>query len=237
MLKRLLLFVIFMLMTMCIPEAYSKDSLPLSSIQQSANLVDSTTSSSTASKPLQGGVQKVELGLEKLRDVGLDLKYALKAASNLHDEVSFQPVRIITQPEMIGAGTIINVPIGTEPTGPPQPARKERVDAAISSMKPIINMLKKNADEFTNGEKQLDLSDSVMTKLQPQFQEWVSQVNNIAEQERELEQVTQSPPYNNEVIAKLTISMQKNLKDLDKVRQAIYKVIRKEGNRVSSTKS
>ena len=234
MLKRLLLSVsAVIIFTVGLP-VFSENAVPVGSQQQSVNI--NTSSSGTAASPLKGGVQKVELSLEKLRDVGLDLKSALKATTSLYDEVTIQPVRLITQPEMIGSGTIINVPIGTEPTGPPQPARKKQVDLAMSGMKPVIDMLKKNADEFMSGEKQLDLPQSVNARLQPQFKSWVSTVNDIALFETRLEQITQSPPYDNATIAQLTAAIQQSIKDLEKIRLSIYKVIRKEGKRVSSPK-
>ncbi len=221
--------------------ALGEDSLPMATSkagkfkeEQHADANDSTTGGATTTKPLQGGVQKIELGLEKLRDVELDLRSALRATSSLYDEVTIQPVRVVMQPTMVGAGTIVNIPIGTEPIGPLQPARKERVDLAINVMKPIIDMLKKNVDEFMSGEKQLDLSEAVNTKLQPQLQEWIKIVNTIAAQQSSLEQITQAPPYNNGAIAELAGSMERNIKELDKVRVVIYKVIRKEGKRSKS---
>jgi len=216
---------------------FNESSLALTQRQQDTNIQAGSTDSSASSRKLQGSVQKVELGLEQLRDVGLDLKDVLKAASMLYDEVTIQPVRIITQPQLVGNGTIINLPIGTQPIGPPQPARKERVDLAINDMKPIIVMLKKNADEFVSGETQLDLPDDVMEKLKPQIQKWIDNVNIIAALQNKLEQITQAPPYDNQAIASLTASIAQSTKDLDKTRLAIYKVIRKEGKRIAASKA
>ncbi len=186
---------------------------------------------------LQGSVQEVELSLEKLQDVGLDLKEALRAASSLYDEVTIQPVRIITQPSLVGgAGTIINVPVGTEPVGPPKPARKDRVDSAINSMKPIITLLKNNVDNFVDGKKQMDLPEDVLTQLEPRFREWIDSVDSLDVKLNKLEQMTEAPPYDNKAIAVLTQSMQKDIKSLERVRATIYKVVRKQGKRVNSKK-
>lgn len=182
-------------------------------------------------EPLKGSVQIVELDLEKLRDVGLDLKEVLKAASSLYDEVTVQPVRIITQPQRVGFGTIINIPVATQPIGPPRPARKERVDLAINAMSPILNRLRKNVDEFLAGKKELNLPDNVTEKLQPQFKAWIDTIKTVSAQQDQLDQITQRPPYDNKAIADLVVEMQKEIKELDKTRLAIYKVIRKEGKR------
>lgn len=194
----------------------------------------SDTISNTARQPLQGRIQKIELDERTFQDVALDLKTALRGASSLYDEVTRQPVRVVTQPEMIASGTIVNVPIGTEPTGPPQPARKAYLDAAMRKMRPIIDNFKNNVDEFLSGEKQLDVSPTVMTRLQPQIQAWVKSVNAIAIEQRQLEQITYAPPYDNESIARMATILSEHLKNLERVRSEVYKLMRKEGKRKSA---
>lgn len=190
-----------------------------------------------AREPLKGSVQMVELNLELLRDVGIDLKQLLKAASSLYDEVTIQPVRLVTQPEVVGAGIMINIPIATQPVGPPQPARKDRVDLAMNNMRPIIKLMKSNVDEFITGDRKFDLPSDVIATLKPHFKAWAATVNAVAETEKQLEQMTAGPPYNNAQIADAAVAIEKDVKDLDKTRHAIYKVIRKEGKRRAATAS
>lgn len=191
---------------------------------------------STKSPPLQGGVQKVELSLEKLRDVGLDLKHTLKAVGGLYDEVTIQPVTLITEPEVVGRGIIIQIPIGTQPVGPRQPARKDRVDLEMSSIRPEITLLKTNVDEFMSGHRQLDLPDDVLTELQPETKKWVEIVNQLSDQLSKLNQLTGGPPYDQDGIAAVAVDMQKEIKQLDETRRKIYKVIRKEGKRIAAAR-
>src|SRR6516225_8812705 len=63
-------------------------------------------------------IQKVELGLTQLRDIGLDLKHVMSACRHLYDEVTLQPVTIETEPELIANGVLISIPIATQPIGP-----------------------------------------------------------------------------------------------------------------------
>ena len=195
-----------------------------------------TGSAAPTSTTLQGGVQKVELSLEKLRDIGLDLKHVLRATSGLYDEVTIQPVSIVTQPEVIGRGIIINIPIATQPIGPPQPARKDRVDVAMSAITPVIDRMKQNVDKFVSGEVQLDLPQDVMTELKPQFDQWVTTVNSMASQEKNLVQLTAGPPYDNGAIADTCSGLQRTVKSLDKTRLAIYKTLKKEGKKLADAK-
>jgi len=183
---------------------------------------------------LKGGVQKVELSLEQLRDVGLDLKQVLKGASSLYDEVTIQPVTIVTQPDVVGPGIVINIPVATMPAGPRQPARKDRVDRAMAQIRPTIDYLKKDVDEFLAGSRQLDLPDEIRERLKPEFQAWVEQVNAAAAGLARLDQLTAAPPYDNDAIASLSVDLQKSVKRLDSTRRAIYKVIRKEGKRLAA---
>lgn len=197
---------------------------------------DTTTSTDTSKKPMQASVQKVELSLQRLKEVALDLKGVLKAASSLYDEVTIQPVRMITQPEIVGRGIIINIPIGTEPVGPVQPARKERVDMAMNNIRPVISMMKKNVDAFVSGHAEFDLPESVLTELQPQFDEWAKGVNDMAAEEAKLEELTKAPPYNQPQIAARAVDIQRDVKVLDETRRKIYKIIRKEGKKIAEAK-
>jgi hypothetical protein len=217
---------------------FSQDSAPPASTETPAATPAATDAAAPASgAALQGSVEKVELSLEKLRDIGLDLKQVLKAADSLYDEVTIQPVRIITQPEVIGNGMIINIPIGKEPIGPPQPPRKERVDLAMKGIEPTVQMMKRNVDNFVSGKLELDLPAPVMTELDPQFKGWVAAVNDMAAKEAKLEQLTVGPTYDNAAIADQAAQIQRDVKYLDERRRAIYKVIRNEGKRRAKSKT
>lgn len=192
---------------------------------------------STGNTGLKGGVQKVELSLEKLRDVGLDLKELLKGLSSLYDEVTAQPVQLITEPEIVGRGIVINIPVGTMPVGPRPPARKKRVDIAMGQIAPVVTMMKENVDEVVAGKRELDLPSDVIETLQPQFKAWTKAVDATAGQLSQLQQLTQGPPYDNDAIAQTAAAMEKNVKTLDETRRAIYKVIRKEGRRIAASSS
>jgi hypothetical protein len=186
------------------------------------------TTAAPNATPLQAGVQQVDLSLDHLRTVGLDLKNVAKATSSLYDEVTMQPIQMITQPEVIGFGaTIINIPIGMQPTGPVQPARKQRVDLAMSQIRPTVAMFKENVDMFVKGEKELNLSDEIRKEIQPDVDSWVQNVTQLAMQEGQLEKLTASSPYDQPTIAQICVGMQKNIKELDKDRRDIFKVLKK----------
>jgi len=193
---------------------------------------DASGGKSTQETPLlEGGAQKFELNLEKLRDLGLDLKNVIKGASSLYDEVTIQPVTLIMQPNMVGRGTIIQRPIGVQAAGPPQPARKERVDLSMASLRPVVALLKRNVDDFIASDRQLNLPDHVANQLQPYLDEWIKVVGTMASQEARLEQLTQGPPYDNQAISALASAIQNETKRLDKIRRDVYKIIQKEGKR------
>jgi hypothetical protein len=185
-----------------------------------------------AKPPLEAGVQKVRLTLEDLRDVGLDLKNILKATSSLYDEVTIQPMRVITEPEVIGMGTIINIPIQTVPAGPVQPANPKRVALAMNNIKPTVQQFQATVDQFMNGEKQLDLPDDIHKMMQPDLDTWASTVTLLSQQEQQLEQLTASAPYNQPAIAQNCQAMQKNIKALDVVRRSIYKTLKKHAKQI-----
>ncbi|HEY9791352.1 MAG TPA: hypothetical protein V6D22_13195 [Candidatus Obscuribacterales bacterium] len=189
------------------------------------------TAVAAPSRTLEGGVQKVDLSLEHLRDVGLDLKEIMTSSRHLYDEVTIQPVAMITQPSMVGPGVIINIPVGTRPVGPPQQPRKDRVDLAMNNMAPIIKLFKKNADEFVADQKELDVSDDAKAKLHPLVGDWVTGVNKISSELQQLESLTQGPQYDNAAIAAICGNMQQSARDLDKVKDKAFKIMKRERRR------
>lgn len=198
--------------------------------------VDGSAPSADQGATLSGGVHKVELSLEMLRDVGLDLKHLISAASHLYDEVTIQPVTVQTEPEVVGMGTIIYIPIGTTPIGPPAPPRKDRLDLAMNQLVPQITLMKKNVDDFVSGKDQLDLPPDVIDELKPMTTQWVQVVDDAATQLNKLQPLVQGPKYDNAAIAAQAVQIQQDAKKLEDLRKKIYKVIRKEGKRIAQPK-
>ena len=179
--------------------------------------------------PLEGGVQKVTLSLEQLRDAGLDLKNLLKAITSLYDEVTIQPVSMVMEPEVVGRGMVISIPVATQAVGPPQPPRKSRVDSAMAGIKPSITTMKSDLDAFASGKEQLDLPADLLNKMTPQIQNWSAVVDDLSARLTQLETLTAGPTYDNAAIAATTTAMEKDVKDLDETRRAVYKEVRDEG--------
>src|SRR5262249_32087258 len=97
---------------------------PASTPAGGAGDTTSTTAPQT-SEPLQGSVKMVELSLDDLRTLSLDVKHLTAASSHLHDEVTMQQVSIEQEPEVIGMGTVIMIPVGYQKVGPILPANKK----------------------------------------------------------------------------------------------------------------
>lgn len=229
-LKCLLAGLLCVVTTRAVP-SYAVDSDAADAKHAIGETVGTRSEVTTQSQELKGAVKKVEISLETLRDVGLDLKEIMTSSRHLYDEVTIQPVTLITQPSMVGPGTIINIPIGTMPVGPVQPPRKTRVDVAMNSMSPIINMFKQNADDFVREEKQLDVSPEAKVLLDPLVQDWIANVDKIYSQLQQLVSLTRGPVYDNGAIASVCQDMQRTAGDLDKIRNKMFKIIKKENRR------
>lgn len=187
------------------------------------------TGNPSAASPMQAGVQMIELNLQMLTQVGLDIKNLLKSTGSLYDEVTIQPVSVITEPEVVGRGIIINIPVGTRPVGPPAPPKKARVDLAMNQIRPIVTTLKQDVDEFESGKARLDISDDTRQDLHPYFDSWIKTVNDISTNMKQLESVTTGPPYDNSSIAQAVGTIHQDAQRLDEVRRKIYKYLQKEG--------
>lgn len=190
-----------------------------------------TDTGNPAAAPMQAGVQMIELNLQMLTHVGLDIKNLLKSTGSLYDEVTIQPVSVITEPEVVGRGIIINIPVGTRPVGPPAPPKKARVDLAMNQIRPIVTTLKQDVDEFETGKARLDISDDTRQDLHPYFDSWIKTVNDISTNMKQLESVTTGPPYDNSSIAQAAGTIHQDAQRLDEVRRKIYKYLQKEGKK------
>jgi hypothetical protein len=194
-----------------------------------------STASTAAISPtttLSASIEKISVDLNHLNDVGRDLKHVVKSLSNIYDEATYEPPSFTSEPEMIGP-TVVMFPMLVRPIGmPPQPMRKDKVDLAMSDIKPVIDMLAKNVNRYVSGQVQLDLPDTLMTLVQPQLNEWVSGIGDLNNMETALEGMTQGPPYNNDKIANQTAAMEKQIKKLDESRRAIFSIVRKEGEKM-----
>jgi hypothetical protein len=180
-----------------------------------------------SARSLKSGVQKVEFSLEKLREVDVDLKRMLKSATNLNEEVTIQPMSLVTQPDVV-AGNIVNLPVAVQAAGEFMPPRKEKVNEAMRSLRPMVAQLKADADAFVANTNQLDLTVGVSAQLGPRLKEWGQVVNRLAKEELRLEQLTAGPGYDNEAIGRITGFIQNDIKKLEANRKDIYKVICKQ---------
>jgi len=180
---------------------------------------------------LQGGVRTIELNLEVIRDFGLDLKKLLRASTDLYDEVTIQPVSLVTQPEIIGPGTIIYIPVATQPTGAYVPPRQKRVDLAMGAMRPLVALMKQDADLAVAGQLQVEYPGDTKEELQPILKAWVGDMQDISNHFAKLESLTTAPPYDNAAIATEVGSLHDETKQIDKSRRKVFKVLQKEGKR------
>ncbi len=220
--------------------AYAGNSLATAGTQQDqkAGSADNTsTVSASSGQPFKLSATKVELSLDQLNDVGLDLKHVLSSCQHLYDEVMCQPVTVITEPEMIGTGVVINLPVGTEPTGPPRPARKERVDLIMAEIRPVITLLTKNGDQFLADSQVVGFPEDMQEKIQPLLKKWIMYADDVYAKLLELEKLTIGPTYDNYAIAGKIKLVQQDIQQIDEVRRPIYKLVQKEGKRLMEAKN
>jgi len=208
----------------------SMQSVSVATPDTPASAASATAPSATTT--LSGSIQKITVDLNRLNDVGRDLKHVVKSLSSIYDEASYEPASFTSEPEMIGP-TVVMFPMLVRPIGmPPQPMRKERVDLAMSEIKPVIDMLAKNVNRYVNGQVKLDLPDDIMTQIQPHLDAWVSGMGQLNTMETALEGMTQGPPYNNDKVGNQALAMEKQIKKLDENRRAIFSIVRKEGEQM-----
>ncbi len=211
--------------------------LSIVSSQAYADLPPTAASNPAATvtkQPFKLSASKVEISLDQLNDVGLDLKHVLTLCRHLYDEVMIRPMNVITEPEMIGTGVVINLPVALEPTGPPKPPRKERVDLIMSEMRPVITLLVKNGDQFLKDSQLAGFPDSMQEKLDPLIKKWTAYADDVYAKLLKLETLTTGPAYDNYAIADTAKAVEQDIQQIDEMRRPIYKLVQEEGKRLTA---
>lgn len=209
------------------------DTPPLTTGSTPTVTTDNTSTTTTSKmQPFKLSASKVEISLDQLNDVGLDLKHVLTLCRHLYDEVMIRPMDVITEPEMIGTGVVINLPVALEPTGPPKPPRKERVDLIMSEMRPVITLLVKNGDQFLKDSQLANFPDSMQEKLDPLIKKWTAYADDVYAKLLKLEALTPGPTYDNYAIADNAKAIEQDIQHIDEMRRPIFKLVQEEGKRL-----
>lgn len=228
---------------LCALPSLAEDPASPSAASISSGSPDTGTSTSTsttadpqsANQSLSGQVQLVEVNLATLRDLGLDIKRVQHGATALYDEVSRQPVSLQTMPEVVGLNTVIPVVTGFTGGGY-LPPRKSAVNNAMDAIEPWIDMAKSSVDAITEGHKKLDLDEATQEELAPQFKKWSTLVTDTYGHLQVLKGLTKGPGYDNQAIADQATAINRETKDLDRVRREVYKVLQREGKEARKSK-
>jgi hypothetical protein len=193
---------------------------------------DTTPTTTSNTQPFKLVATKVVISLDQLNDVGLDLKHILTICRHLYDEVMIRPMDVITEPEMIGTGTVIQLPVALEPTGPPKPPRKDRVDLLMSEIRPVITLFIKNGNEFLADNQEAEYPQPMKDKLAPLMKTWTVHADDLYARLLVLEKLTVGPEYDNYAIADTIKSIEQDIQQIDEVRRPIYKLVQQEGKRL-----
>lgn len=210
-------------------------SSPASESSATSGSATPTFDAQNGGQSLSGQVQLVEVNLATLRDLGLDIKRVQHGATSLYDEVSRQPVSLQTMPEVVGLNTVIPVVTGFTGGGY-LPPRKSAVDNAMGAIEPWIDLAKSSVDAITEGHKKLNLDEATQVELAPQFKKWSALVNDTYGHLQVLKGLTKGPVYDNQSIAQQATAINREAKDLEKVRRDIYKVLQREGKEARKSK-
>lgn len=187
---------------------------------------ESSQTSGTASKPLQGGVVEVEVTLNDLRDARLSISRVRKATANLYDEVTRQQVTMNYNPNLVGT-TLITVPTPSF-SGIMLPARKKWVDASMAEIGPIITLFKEDVDRAIESDRHTNVSDNTRKALEPLREDAFSTIKSSSETYKALEAATRGSDYDNAGIASLTKTLDSQMRQLDKSMKKGISILQKE---------
>ncbi len=193
------------------------------------------TAGSDKSAPvtLQGGVVKVEVTLNDLRDARLSSSRVRKAAANLYDEVTRQQVTMNYNPNLVGT-TVITIPTPTF-TGQYLPPRRKWVAAAMAEIGPIMNLFKEDVETAIESDRRTNVSEATREVLDPLRDDVFALVKSSFSTYQELEKLTGGSGYDSNAIASAAKGLDNQMKQLDRSLKKGISTLQKEAK--SSKKS
>lgn len=195
-------------------------------VQPSSSSSQPPTVDSGAPKPggasagattLKGGVQKtVKNALIGLRSFGDGLHKLRRAASDLYGEATRQEADLVDEPEIVG-GTIIYIPVNVN-ISQCLPPRKKWVDHHMAAMQQLLPLVEEESSSIL-------FPDDKEAAVGPFMQEISALMQSSQASYQRLVAVTQNPPYDGQAIADNCQSLEKDLKQVDKLRKKVRKIV------------
>lgn len=195
---------------------------PIADAEETGN----ANSDKESSVKLQGGVVKVEVTLNNLRDARLSVSRARKAIANLYDEVTRQQVTMTYNPNLVGT-TVITIPMPSF-TGQYLPPRKKWVTASMSEIGPIMNLFKEDVDNAIESNRQTDVSEAAREVLDPIKANVFALVKSSFSAYKELEDLTSGSGYDSAKIASVSNNLDAHMKRLDQTLKKGISALQKE---------
>jgi len=175
---------------------------------------------------LKGGVVKVEVTLNDLRDARLSISRLRKATADLYDEVTRQQVTMSYNPNLVGSAVIMTPAASF--SGAFLPARPRWVKESMAEIGPIINLFKEDVDAAIESDRRTDVSEATRKRLDPIRDQAFQSVKKSFDLYKQLEGLTAGTSYDNKAIASATKSLDGQVKKLDQSLKRGISILQKE---------
>lgn len=185
---------------------------------------DSATT--TAAPVLQGGVVKVGVALNDVRDARLSVSRVRKAAANLYDEVTRQQMTMSYNPNVVGT-TVIMTPSPSF-SGAYLPPRRQWVNASMAEISPIMKLFKEDVDIAIESDRRADVSANAKESLDALRTDAFATVKTASDTFSNLESLTAGSSYDSGAIANASRTLSEEMKSLDKLLKKGISILQKE---------
>ena len=175
---------------------------------------------------LEATIKKQEITLQEIRDVRLDLRRVMGAATDIFDEVTREPINFSTAPNVVGSSIIIN-PIHIKEASVLEPRDKWIVNS-VSKMGPTIELLRADVENIGQDSHSFAFSEKSQKTFVHLTKDWKSIVKEMYSQYKLLKSALAERPYNNESIAARARSIYLEAKALEKTRRQAEKLFKSE---------
>lgn len=176
---------------------------------------------STSAVASSDGVQV--LTLDDVQDVGIILRNIREQSINIYEEAARVSVPLNGNPEL---PEFHSIPYKIDESKV-LPARPEWLVYNLGTMEPLIKQLAHQVTDIQKGMKHLVVPELLKETVDPLWETWSTHIERMNGHLSELLPLIDDAPHNNERIRKVAVAIFDDAKELEKIREAIFRAVQK----------
>ena len=194
--------------------------LPLAllfSLQYSSNICFAAKAAEPVTQP------NLTLTVDDINDLGYALQRIRQQAINIYIEATRKRGAAEVSAQLSNLNAVPDeIPAQSNDL---RPFRRPWLVYFITTLEPLVHLLKEDVKSVENGSQKIDVSPSIRAAIDPMIKQWSQGVLKIDEKLGSCTQLVEDAGKNNISLAKLALEIDKEVSTLEQVRQKAFDVV------------